>query len=436
MSSPTTGTSAWTQYEAVIRRFELAWQQGTRPNLSDYLPAELVTDPRLLLELVHIDLEFRIRAGDQARVEEYLDRFPSLDDDRERLIDLIAAEFNLRNQYQRRVWPDEYLLRFPQLMNDLPTRFGAPHSAHTIRPVASLNPLVVPGYETLEEIGRGGMGVVYKARQISLDRIVAIKTLRPVPGDEERRRFRSEAEALAWLDHPHIAAVHEVGEHDGRPFLVMKFYPGGSLARRPLGGARESASLVETVARAVHHAHQRGILHRDLKPANILLDENGVPHVGDFGLAWWYARPDETGTTVVGTPSYMAPEQARSPNSVSVAADVYGLGAILYERLTGRPPFRGETALATLELATSGTPTRPREIDPSVPGDLETICLKCLEKDPARRYGSAAELADDLRRHLGAGACQSVGETAPGRQRAGPVQHPGGDGADRHPGGE
>jgi eukaryotic-like serine/threonine-protein kinase len=262
-------------------------------------------------------------------------------------------------------------------------------------------------YELICEIGRGGMGVVYEARQRDLNRTVALKTILsggPASG-REVERFRREAEAAAALDHPNIVPVYEVGEVGGRPFFAMKLVHGGSLVERAAsfaGRSREVAGVVATVARAVHHAHQRGVLHRDLKPSNILLDESGVPHVTDFGLA---RRMEEVPTqsasgTIAGTPAYMAPEQARGDKSVSVAADVYGLGGILYYLLTGAASFRADSTPETLLLVLAEEPVPPRRLLPDIPPDLETACLKCLAKDPARRYRSAAELADELDRWL------------------------------------
>jgi predicted Ser/Thr protein kinase len=274
-------------------------------------------------------------------------------------------------------------------------------------PVAPDLPAVA-GYEFLGVLGRGGMGVVYRARQTRLNRLVAVKMIQPevYAGPAERARFRTEAEAAAGLQHANIVQVYEVGDHDGRPFLALEYVDGGSLADRLDGTplpARAAAELVETLARAIHAAHERGVIHRDLKPANVLLTADGTPKVADFGLA--KRLEGEAGQTrtgaVLGTPNYMAPEQAAGRvKEVGPATDVYGLGAILYECLTGRPPFQGTTLLETLEQVRSQAPVPPRLLQPRVPCDLETVCLKCLEKDPHRRYASARELADELRRYL------------------------------------
>jgi WD40 repeat protein/tRNA A-37 threonylcarbamoyl transferase component Bud32 len=268
-------------------------------------------------------------------------------------------------------------------------------------------------YELLEEVARGGMGIVYKARQISLHRIVALKLIQAarLPGEAEARRFRTEAESAASLEHPNLVPIYEVGEHEGRHYYAMKFIEGRNLADHlthhahhgsPLP-ASEIASLSARIARAVHHAHRHGILHCDLKPSNILLDLEGQPHVSDFGLARRIEgdrRLTLTGA-VLGTPNYMAPEQAEGKNKqLSTAADVYGLGAILYQLLTGQPPFKADTPLATMRKVVEREPERPSSISLRVDRDLETICLKCLEKAPQERYGSAEALAEDLERWL------------------------------------
>jgi serine/threonine-protein kinase len=297
---------------------------------------------------------------------------------------------------------------------------------------------VVAGYEILGLLGRGGMGVVYQARQLKGSRVVALKMIRGGAGAEPRdlTRFRTEAEAVARLRHPHVVEIHEVGEQDGWAYFALEFVPGGSLARQLAGRpqpAEPSARLVETLARAMAHAHERGIVHRDLKPANVLLrrkseirnpksetaEESGSdfgfrisdfePKISDFGLAKRLDTEPGTPTPrdqtqtgeVLGTPSYLAPEQTWGrPGKVGPEVDTYALGAILYECLTGRPPFQAATPLDTLLAVRSDEPVPPRRLVPSVPRDLDTICLKCLQKEPRRRYPSAGALAEDLRRFL------------------------------------
>src|SRR5213595_1202388 len=263
-------------------------------------------------------------------------------------------------------------------------------------------------YELLEEIGRGAQGVVFRARQKSLNRTVALKviSLGQWASKAHLKRFRREAEAAASLDHPSIVPIYEVGERDGSCYFSMKFVEGGQLdevVRRTPMSIRQAVELIAKVARTVHYAHEHGILHRDIKPGNILLDAKGQPHLTDFGLARLVESESTVTRTmeVLGTPSYMAPEQAVGNNArLTSATDVYGLGAVFYQLLTGHPPFAGGTTYETIRLLLDTEPRQPRLWNPKIDRDLATICLKCLEKDPKRRYSSALALAEDLERWL------------------------------------
>lgn len=291
-----------------------------------------------------------------------------------------------------------------------------PPNSHTQPEIAPRHGVVtaVPGYEILEELGRGGMGVIYKARQHQPRRLVALKMILSGEhaSDDQLARFRSEAEAVARLQHPNIVQIHEVSQHDGRAFLTLEFVPGGNLAqylkKNPLR-PKQAATLVEQLARAVHFAHQRGIVHRDLKPANVLLAADLVPKIADFGLAKQLegmtsltaGGPRTQSGAILGTPQYMAPEQAQGKTDrIGPAVDIYALGAILYELLTKQPPYQGDSTIDLLMKVATEEPRPPRQIEPKIPRDLETICLKCLRKEPGQRYASAQELANDLRRYL------------------------------------
>jgi serine/threonine protein kinase/Tfp pilus assembly protein PilF len=389
--------------------------------------------------------------GERVAVEDYLAREPALGNDPDSLLDLIYNEIRLREEGGETPELDEYRRRFPDLEELLRLQFEV-HQA--MRPGQVLAELglsdecqyadqaarlpAIGGYEVLQELGRGAMGVVYKARHVRLKRFVAVKMVLTgsYAGSRDRSRFNTEAQAVARLQHPHIVQIHEVGEQDGTPFFSLEYVAGGSLAQK-LGGkplpSGTAALLVEALARAVQHAHEKGIIHRDLKPANVLLapsdslrglrlgssEESAYfePKITDFGLA--RLQDHDTGGSAttdshrtegpVGTPPYMAPEQAGGLGGAGDYAgvpagnrsiDIYALGAILYEALTGRPPFIAATALETLQQVKTLDPVPPRRLQPQVPRDLETICLACLRKNPGKRYASALDLADDLRRFL------------------------------------
>jgi ABC-type amino acid transport substrate-binding protein len=383
--------SARLRIHEVCLRFEDAWKAaragGSPPRVEDYLGA-------LLRELVLLEAHYRRGRGESCRAEDYLARFSDLD------VAWLAAALGDPSEHGAGACPPERCrLTDPYLPAP---RDALPDGA-----------LPLPGrrfgdYELLEELGRGGMGVVYRAWQVSLKRTVALKMVLAGPhaGAAELARFRVEAEAVARLQHPNIVHIYEIGAHDGAPCFSLEYVDGGSLAQKlagkPLSG-RDAAVLTETLARAMHHAHQRGVVHRDLKPANVLLTADGTPKITDFGLA--KRLEGDAGQTasgaVMGTPSYMAPEQAQGKvRAIGPPADVYALGAILYECLTGRPPFRAANPLDTVLLVMSAEPVPPSRLQPRVHRDLETICLKCLQKEPRQRYESALALAEDLRRFL------------------------------------
>ena len=395
--------------------FEKAWRPDQPPApFGPYLPPPgSALRPAILCDLCIRDLDLRFLHGLTVRVEDYLERYPELQDDRAALLDLVQAEYDQRRH--REPGPDfeEYRRRFPTLADDLSGRpAGFPH---------------VPGFTLEAELGRGGMGIVYKAKDHVLGRTVALKMIRhdAAVTDEQRHRFRREAEAVARLRHPNIIQIHHVGEHDDHAYLAFEYVEGGSLEKQLDGTpwpARPAAQLVETLARAIEHCHGYDIIHRDLKPANILMQRDEgrgargegpdpsslaprpsplvpTPKIADFGLAkrLGHDSAHTASGAVLGTPSYMAPEQADGKSrAVTPATDVYALGAILYELLTGRPPFKAETPLLTLKQVVEAEPVRPRLLNPAVPRDLETICLKCLQKEPAKRFASALTLAEDL----------------------------------------
>jgi hypothetical protein len=349
---------------------------------------------------------------------------PSSPDERsQRLDEVVTAYLKAVEAGQA---PDQaaWLARYPEFAAELQAFFAAQDEVVRLAgPLRSLPETVryFGDYELIEEIARGGMGVVYRARQVTLDRVVALKMILAgqLAGPDDVRRFHQEARTAANLQHPNIVSIHEVGEHQGQHYFSMDFIEGTSLAAlvrdHPLA-PEKAARYVLAVAAAVQYAHERGVLHRDLKPGNVLLDRFDQPRVTDFGLARRIDQDSSLTVTgaVIGTPGYMPPEQVDGHAALTPAADVYALGATLYELLTGRPPFKGATVFDTLQQALENDPVPPRLLNAKVPRDLETICLKCLEKRPPQRYASAAELGGDLARFLG-------GEPIQGR-RQGAIQ--------------
>jgi hypothetical protein len=397
--------------DAACLRFEAAWRSGPRPHLPDYLAEVPAAEQAAYLrELIPLDIAYRRRRGEEPGPDDYLKRFPALDP--QWLDQEIVASAKPGSGHPPQPPPADpsgAVTIDPQHPN--PTMsLGPAQAAGAPPPPAGAGDERLPavaGYTLLGVLGRGGMGVVYQARHLALNRTVALKMILAGShaGTPERARFAAEAEAVAQLSHPHIVQVFEVGEHDGLPYCALEYVEGGSLAHQ-LGGKplapRQAAELVQALAGAVQAAHAKGIIHRDLKPANVLLMAAGTPKVTDFGLAKKLEGGGHTASgAILGTPSYMAPEQAGGQTKqVGPAADIYALGAILYECLTGRPPFQAATPLDTLLQVVQGEPVPPGRLNPQVPRDLETICQKCLHKEPRWRYATAAELAKDLGRFL------------------------------------
>jgi eukaryotic-like serine/threonine-protein kinase len=430
MHLPQTQSGDWAGPKDPAQRIWGLWRQGQQPSVEDFLAEADIRDPDGIVAVLRVDQWERWRLGQRVPAETYLDTFPAVRDQAEHAVELLLAEYLLREDLGEQPALAEYLGRFPQyacalqLQLELHQAMSAdrePLTASAERTItlcdyreiesrAGSDGLpVIPGYEVLGELGRGGMGVVYRAWQKGLNRTVAVKMVHAGAQASPKvlSRFRVEAEAVARLEHPNIVQVHEVGEHAGSPFLVLELVEGPNLAQWLAGTprpAREAAELLKTLARAVHCAHRQGVVHRDLTPANVLLTSEGRPKITDFGLAKLIIGGGDLRTQtgeLLGTPSYMAPEQAASRHeAIGVATDVYALGAILYELLTGRPPFKAESALETLRQVVVHEPVAPSRLRPKLPGDLETICLKCLEKEPSHRYASAAALAEDLQRFL------------------------------------
>jgi predicted ATPase len=384
-----------------VRSFENAWRQASRPPIEDYLPIDDRLRCRILIELVHIDLELRLKAGETVRVEEYLSRYPELAGDRTVTLELITAEHDFRRRLEPDLVPGEYLLRFPQHRAELEAHLARPTIAAADMPQRLADsraeaPPEVAGYEVLSLLGRGGMGVVYRALQHSLDRPVALKFL---PEEWARdpvwlSRFRREARTASALNHPHICTIYDIGESAGRTFLSMELVEGRTLEeligrRLPVG---ELPRLLAQAARALAAAHAAGVVHRDIKPANLMVREDGILKVLDFGLARRHSgvkRSRSNGHSTdpgsrVGTLLYMSPEQARA-EPVNTATDIFSLGLVLYELATGQHPFGADSEVGVLHAIVTQTPVPPSRLNPEVSALLEALIQHMLAKDPRLR---------------------------------------------------
>ncbi len=378
--------------DPLLDRQSRSWLAGNRPSIEELLdPSPLCGDAEARLDLIYNEIVLREELGEVPAEAEYVRRYPSMGSE-------IALHFEIHGAIREPLLEETARLCEDETLSD-----AVPLPAQTLPEL--------PDYEGLELLDRGGMGVVYRARHRRLRRRVALKMFetgrRPSP--REILRFRTEAEAIARLQHPNIVQIFEVGEWNSLPFLALELAERGNLAQRlqqlPYA-PRAAAELIETLARAVHHSHEHGIVHRDLKPANILFTSDGTPKLTDFGLA--KVLRDDAGTSrdatrsgeAIGTPRYMSPEQAVGRlDLIGPASDVYGLGTLLYECTTGRVPFVAASVVETLEMIRIEEPFAPRRLQPAIPRDLETICLNCLHKEPHRRYRTASDLADDLRRY-------------------------------------
>ncbi len=394
---------------AILRGVQAqCWERGERVPVEDYLkrlPPQ--AGEEAAVELIYHEVVLRERHGESPQLDDYLRRFPQYAPRLER-------QFALH-----RLLEDDSLADLDDPTRDfllVPSQPSLPSAVEPVRPpqAGPASPPApsavragwpdIPDYEFLHKLGAGGMSIIYLARHRSRRRVVAVKVLRPEAWarPEVLARFQHEAEALARLQHPHIVAIHAVGLHARRPFFELEYVEGGTLQHQLRGAPwliPPAVRLVSVLARAVHFAHQKGIVHRDLKPANILLTNGGTPRITDFGLA----KLVDTGAgqtrsdVILGTPGYMAPEQADGRSKhVGPGADVYALGAILYELLTGRPPFQAANVLQTLQMVVSREPVAPSRLRPDLPAGLDAVCLKCLEKEPRRRPASAEDLAREL----------------------------------------
>jgi tetratricopeptide (TPR) repeat protein len=377
--------------DATLDRQKNAWFAGVRPRIDDLLrDSALPSSPDVLLDLIYNEIVVREELGEDPSIDEYVGRYPDLDED-------LKLHFEIHRAMQENLLDDTYCT----------DNVGTQLDLTPARPGPSL-----ADYDIVSELGRGGMGVVYKARHRRLGRFVALKMFQPgrPPSQRELARFRSEAATIARLDHANIVQIFEIGEDHGLPFLALELAGRGTLQQqlRDLPyESRKAALLIETLARAIQHAHEHHVIHRDLKPANVLFAADGSPKITDFGLAKILEEDSDTPHDAtrtgepIGTPRYMSPEQAAGKlGQIGPATDIYGLGTLLYECLTGQAPFVSASVIETVVRIRSEDPVPPRRLQRSIPRDLETICLKCLHKEPTRRYESAQALADDLERFL------------------------------------
>jgi tetratricopeptide (TPR) repeat protein/tRNA A-37 threonylcarbamoyl transferase component Bud32 len=377
--------------DAILDRQKEAWLAGSHPSVEELLrDSTLPEDSEVLLDVIYNEIVLREELGETPALEEYIERYPRLEEE-------LKVHFEVHRAVHDKLLVETRGAKDANSVGDFtPDTF-------------EMGPRL-SDYEIIGVLGRGGMGIVYKARQRRLKRVVALKMFQPgqVPSPRELSRFRSEAEAIARLQHPNIVQIFEVGEERGGPFLALELVENGTLAERlrdlPFA-PRAAAELIQVLARAIQHAHEQRVVHRDLKPANVLFAHDGTPKITDFGLAKVLeedlARDATRSGEPVGTPRYMSPEQATGrPDQIGPATDVYALGTILYECLTGQVPFVSASVVETVDKIRYEDPVPPRRLQRSIPRDLETICLCCLQKLPGRRYASALALADDLRRFL------------------------------------